>query len=139
MNDPLWQCNCIHGISINLRKIDYKKKIWVAVFHRTIFKHSTINVRKTFVCLISLMKLIKRIKKLRVKLNYRIRKSSFINNFHQQRKVMEVIVQFHGQKDKKEIIPSYLVIPSRLNLLVMARQPSHSAFYPIPLFTSTAH
>ena len=45
-----------------------------------------------------------------VKLKSRICKSGFINNFDQQRKIMESLMQFLAWKVETEIIPSRLVI-----------------------------
>ena len=54
------------------------------------------------------MKLIKELKTC-IKLKYWIWKSSFINNFHQQGKVMEPLRQLHAQRGGTEIIPIFLI------------------------------
>ena len=61
---------------------------------------------ETLVLLIPRTKLIKRNKKL-----------AFMRNYYHHGKIMELLVKFHAQKGGTEIIPSYLVISSRLKKL----------------------
>ena len=50
--------------------------------------------------------------KRRVEREYQIWKSSFINNFQQQRKITEQLKRFDVHNSRTEIILFYLVIPS---------------------------
>ena len=107
------------AISNGIRGTDYKISSYAVLTN--IFEHFMNTCSNTcffsfVVFLISQIKLIKRTEKLELDLDIEVGRAVFINNLYQQRggEIMEPLKQFLAQKDRIEIIPSYLAIPSRL-------------------------